>query len=283
MTPQILCGFAGWANGGSSRRLEALEQMAERFDVAEIGLSFREMPKPELTTLWARRTSHNPAFQFTAKLHSQFTHDRVLEATAVREFKQGLRPLANAGKLGCVLMQFPWSFKFNADNRAYLIQLRRTFPEFPLVAEMRHESWSVEEALGSLIDYKLGFCNIDQPEYKRAMPPTSYLTSGIGYVRLHGRNCFRWFSGKEAHKTARYDYLYSEEELAEWKTRIERIAGYSRKTFVVFNNDEGPKSLANAAQLQAMLRGEPVSGVLKKLRKHAQGALFTQYSHQSVA
>ena len=201
----------------------------------------------------------------------------------MREFKQGLRPLVNANRLGCVLMQFPWAFRFNAENRGYLIKLRRLFPEFPLVAELRHESWSVEEALGTLIDYKLGFCNIDQPHYPKAMPPTSLLTSGVGYVRLHGRNCFRWFSGAEAHKTSRYDYLYSEEELLEWKKRIERIASYSRKTFVVFNNDEGPKSLANAAQFQAMLRGEHAGDALKQLRKEAQGALFTQYSHQFVA
>ncbi len=85
-------------------------------------------------------------------------------------------------------MQFPWSFRFTAENKDFFIRLRRAFHEFPLVAEMRHSSWMAEEAVGVFLDYRVGFCNIDQPEYTRAMPPTAYLTSGVGYVRLHGRN-----------------------------------------------------------------------------------------------
>ena len=57
-------------------------------------------------------------------------------------------------------MQFPWSFRFTSENRAFLIDLRRTFHEFPLVAELRHASWLADEAKGTLIDYKIGFCNI---------------------------------------------------------------------------------------------------------------------------
>ena len=60
------------------------------------------------------------------------------------------------------------------------------------MAEMRHGSWMHEEALGTLIDYHVGFANIDQAAYTKAMPPASILTSPIGYVRLHGRNPQDW-------------------------------------------------------------------------------------------
>ena len=88
------------------------------------------------------------------------------------------------------------------------------------------------------------------------MPPSAVLTTGIGYVRLHGRgeaaNWFRDFSSsREA--TTRNDYLYSTAELAEWRTRIDKLAQHAKRLMVVFNNDARAKSLVNAFQMQALL------------------------------
>ena len=157
-------------------------------------------------------------------------------------------------------MQFPWSFRFTAENREFFIRLRRAFHHFPLVAEMRHASWLAEEAIGVFLDYRVGFCNIDQPAYTSAMPPTAYLTSGIGYVRMHGRNPANSLGGYErtapgAIRRRQHDYLYSELELAEWAKRIEHIHRFAESTFVIFNNDAGAQSVVNALQLQAMLTG----------------------------
>jgi uncharacterized protein YecE (DUF72 family) len=170
--------------------------------------------------------------------------------------------------MGALLMQFPWSFRFTAENREFFIKLRRAFGEYPLVAEMRHSSWMAEEAIGTFLDYRVGFCNIDQPEYTRAMPPTAFLTSGIGYVRLHGRNPKNSLGGYDRTRDQRaqrdqgiarmrqHDYLYSEAELAEWLKRIEHVGRYAESTFVVFNNDAEAKSVVNALQLRAMVSGE---------------------------
>jgi len=127
--------------------------------------------------------SHNSRFAFTAKLQRRFTHERVLESAEVAAFKEGMFPILKAGRLGCVLMQFPWTFRYTEENREYFIRLRRAFHEFPLVAEMRHSSWMYEEALGTLIDYRVGFCNIDQAEYIKAMPlPASLRLQSATYV-----------------------------------------------------------------------------------------------------
>jgi len=200
----------------------------------------------------------NPQFQFTAKLHQRFTHTRTLEEAEVAQFKEGLMPLLRSKRLGAVLMQFPWSFRFTAENREFFINIRRAFHEFPLVAEMRHSSWMAEEAVGTFLDYRVGFCNIDQPQYTRAMPPTSYLTSPVGYVRLHGRNPNNALGAfdRSAQRAEQHDYLYSEAELAQWQARVERISRFADRTFVVFNNDAGGKSLVNALQMQARLIGE---------------------------
>jgi uncharacterized protein YecE (DUF72 family) len=166
-------------------------------------------------------------------------------------------------------MQFPWAFRFTPENREFLIRLRRAFHEFPLVAEMRHASWLAEEAIGTFLDYHIGFCNIDQPEYTSAMPPTAYLTSGIGYVRLHGRNPKNSLGAFDRQSPARlrqHDYLYSEEEMEGWAKRIERINRYAEATFVVFNNDAEAKSVVNALQLQSLLNGQ-VAAAPKELRR----------------
>src|SRR5579875_2624113 len=141
----IHCGPAGWVyphwNGAvypkaKPRGFHPLAYLSEFFDAVEINTSFYQFLKPEVTRLWAAKVASNPQFLFTAKLNRRFTHDRVLEPEEVLAYKEGLRPLLAMKKLGCVLMQFPWSFRFTEENREWLIRLRREFHEFPLVAEM---------------------------------------------------------------------------------------------------------------------------------------------------
>ncbi len=263
-TGQVRCGPAGWSYPHwdatvyprpKPRRFHPLEYLSGYFDMIEINTSFYQPLRPEVARLWAAKVAGNPRFRFTAKLHRRFTHDRRLDEAEVAAFCRGLRQLSEAGRLGCVLMQFPWSFRFTEENRDFFIRLRRAFGEFPLVAEMRHSSWMREEALGLFMDYHVGFCNIDQPEWVQAMPPTAVLTSSIGYVRLHGRGYGRWFQefSDPPPAAARRDYLYPPEELAEWKKRIDHLRRFAEAAYVVTTNDAAGRSVVNALQLQAML------------------------------
>src|SRR6185436_19946718 len=118
-----------------------LEHLAQHLDLVEIDCSFSQPLRPELSKLWIAKVSQRPNFMFSVVLGRQFTHDRALDADSIRTFKDGLWPLRSAGKLGCLLMRFPWSFRFTRENRDFVIDLRRAFHEFPLVAEMRHASW----------------------------------------------------------------------------------------------------------------------------------------------
>lgn len=256
----LFCGPSGWSyphwNGVVYPRLKPtgfhpLEYLSTYFDSVEINTSFYQPIPPELASVWLKKVAGNPKFLFTAKLGRCFTHERSLAPAHIANFKEGLWPLHRARKLGCVLMQFPWTFRYTEENRAFLIALRRAFHEFPLVAEMRHSSWLHEEALGTLIDFRIGFANIDQAPYTNGMPPASVLTSRIGYVRLHGRNPqhWDWEFGRAPKPTAAHDYLYSSTELAEWKRRIEDIEQHAATTFVFANNDLGGKSVVNALQL----------------------------------
>jgi uncharacterized protein YecE (DUF72 family) len=260
----LYCGPSGWSyphwNGVVYPRLKprgfhALEDLSTYFDAVEINTSFYQSIKPELASLWVKKVEHNLKFLFTVKLGRRFTHERSLSPPEIAHFKEGLWPFHRARKLGCVLMQFPWTFRYTEENRTFLIALRRAFHEFPLVAEMRHSSWMHEEALGTLIDYRIGFANIDQAPYTKAMPPASLLTSRIGYVRLHGRNPQHWERefGRPARATAAHDYLYSPAELEEWKKRVEQIQQHAATTFVFANNDAAGKSVVNALQFAQIL------------------------------
>jgi uncharacterized protein YecE (DUF72 family) len=273
-SPRI--GTAGWSYPQWSglvypkSHAHPLETLARQFDVVEINSSFYQPLKPEVVKLWIKKVQMNPRFQFTAKLNQRFTHSRILDEAEIASHKEGLMPLLRARKLGALLMQFPWSFKFTAENREFFINLRRAFHEFPLVAEMRHSSWLAEEALGTFIDYRVGFCNIDQPEYTRAMPPTAILTSGVGYVRMHGRNPQNSLGAydKSATRQKQHDYLYSEQQLAEWTERIQTVGRYAESTFVIFNNDVGAKSVVNALELKSMITGEQGVAPLELRRKY---------------
>jgi len=270
MSAEIRVGPAGWSYqdwkrivypDARPRSFHEAAYLAQYFDTIEINTSFYRPLRPEIARLWVRKVAFNPRFRFTAKLYRTFTHERRLEAQDVRQYIEGLDPIEEAGRLGCVLMQFPWSFQFNRENRGHLIRLKQTFADFALVAEMRHSTWMADEAIGTLIDHHVGFCNIDQPQFGNSMPPTAVVTTPVGYVRLHGRNYEDWFEREDSplpHIAARYNYLYSGEELKEWKGRIEQVAAQARTTFVITNNHYEGKAVANGLQLIHLLIGEPV-------------------------
>jgi uncharacterized protein YecE (DUF72 family) len=257
MQDALRCGTSGWARPDwnsvvypavKPHGFHALDFLSQRLDMVEIESSFERPLRPELSKLWLRKVSHRPDFLFTAILGKQFTHDRQLDPAAIRVFKDGLWPLRNAHKLGCVLMRFPWAFRFTKENRDFFIELRRAFHEFPLVAEMRHASWTGDEALGTLMDYRVGFCNVDQPKGARATPPGAIITSPIGYVRLLGRGGDDWTRDDLA-----ADYLYSPGELGPWQEHIDRLTRHTSATFVVAANCVGGKAAVNAMQMKKLL------------------------------
>lgn len=273
----IHIGPAGWSYAdwrgrvypeGAGSKFDTLALVARYFDVTEINSSFYHPPSPETARSWLRRIEHNPNFLFTAKLYRTFTHQRG-KATNDDErlFREGIGPLMEAGKLGAVLVQFPWSFKNERDERAYLDQLVTRFKDYPLVVELRHESWNNPRILQTLEDLGVGLCDIDQPQFANSIKPSAEVTSPIGYVRLHGRNYQNWFR-EEANVLERYDYLYSHDELDPWVERIKQVADKAKLTFVITNNHARGQSLVNAFEILAQLEEERVPGPAKLIETY---------------
>jgi uncharacterized protein YecE (DUF72 family) len=277
---KILIGTAGWSYkdwegifyppGMHHRKQHPLEYLARCFDMVEINASFYGHIKPELAKLWSRKAEAvNANFMFTAKLHRSFTHSPLseMEPTSAVSIKpndddeylarEGLDALASTGRLGALLIQFPISFKNTALNREYVETLLRQFIEFPRVVEVRHASWDNPETIASFAQKNVAFCNIDQPLIGQSVGATEYVTSPVGYVRLHGRNYDQWFESEN--RSDRYNYLYKEAELAVWKGKIERIAKTAEVVYVVANNHPETRAGVNALQLKHMLTGKRVT------------------------
>jgi uncharacterized protein YecE (DUF72 family) len=275
----IRVGTAGWSykdwdgifypSGMSHRKQHPLEYLARFFDTTEINTSFYGPLKPEWAKLWCRKVAAvNRNFLFTAKLYRAFTHSpiAVMEPTSAATIRptdedeirtrEGLDAIAGEGRLGALLIQFPVSFKNTSLNREYLDRLLRQFIEYPRVVEVRHSSWNDAETLAAFTQKDVGFCNIDQPQLGRSLAPTEHVTGPIGYVRLHGRNYEQWFDSDN--RNDRYNYLYTERELAGWKERIESVAERAQTTYVITNNHFESKAGVNALELKAMISGKRV-------------------------
>jgi uncharacterized protein YecE (DUF72 family) len=258
----IRVGPAGWSYQDwegivypqkKGAKFDPLAYLSEFFDTIELNNTFYRPPTPTMSKSWARRVQSNPRFKFTAKLYRNFTHAResLTEADEVT-FKSGLAPLMEAGRLGALLLQFPYSFHNKEENQAYVKDLAERFKEYPLVLEIRHASWDRAPAYRFLREIGMGFCNVDQPTVSYSIGPTKKVTGKIGYLRLHGRNVKEWFR-EDAGRDARYDYLYNEFELFEVSERIRSIAREAEEVYVITNNHYRGKAVTNALELKAKL------------------------------
>jgi uncharacterized protein YecE (DUF72 family) len=266
----IRYGPAGWSYkdwagivypAKKPRGFDELQYIAEYFSTVEINSTFYRPATEKTARSWVARVEHRPNFRFTAKLYQRFTHQRKSAWTAdeVREVRAGMDPILESGCMGALLLQFPWSFRRTDENREWLDDVATTFQEFPLVLEVRHESWNTAAFFAALADRGIGFVNIDQPLFGDSIAPSAHATSRVGYVRVHGRNYQDWFRDKaEPHE--RYDYLYPARELEPWAGRVSEIARQpaAEDVYVVTNNHFRGKAVTNALMLQSMVEGKKV-------------------------
>jgi uncharacterized protein YecE (DUF72 family) len=259
-------GPAGWAYkdwwgivypAKKPRGFSELAYLSEYFDTVEINVTFYQPIPPKTATAWLQQVEKHRHFRFTAKLWRGFTHERTATAADEQEFKDGFAPILEQGKLGALLLQFPWSFRNTTENRDYLTRLCDRFAEFPLVLEVRHGSWADPGVLDLLEQLKVGLCNIDQPLFRRSITPSAIATSSLGYVRLHGRNYDSWWR-ESKYNGERYDYLYSVAELNPWVDRIKMVEQSAKDTYVVTNNHYIGKGVVNALEISSILKDEPL-------------------------
>jgi len=234
------------------------------FNTVEINSSFYRPPNQYAARAWASKVPSN--FHFTAKLWQKFTHPKLfvqatgqdwhIEDADFDVFKEGIAPLAEAGKLGPVVAQFPTSFRPDAAGIEYLEALIRRIREagFPLAVELRHREWTESEdtrAIRAVMEQQhVAWVMIDEPRFKTSIRNVP-LTSHTAYFRFHGRNYKNWWSHGEAED--RYNYLYTSDEERHLAEDVREVSQQTNETYAFFNNHFGAKAVVNAVDLQRLL------------------------------
>jgi uncharacterized protein YecE (DUF72 family) len=259
MTHDIRVGPAGWSYTDwegtvyppHGSRFDQLAYLSSFFDTIEINSPFYRIPPPTHARSWVRRVASNPSFQFTTKIYRGFTHDKAdVVADDVEAFRNYLDPLAEANRLGAVLLQYPWSFRNTPESIARLETLFDAFRDYPLALEVRHATFQTDDFVRWLDDHGVAWVNVDQPLFSDSVKPADTTTGPLSYVRLHGRNYEKWFAHSESWE--RYNYLYSKVELAPWVERIKRMST-NKDTYVITNNHFRGQAIVNAGDLKEAL------------------------------
>ncbi|MBM3498959.1 MAG: DUF72 domain-containing protein [Armatimonadetes bacterium] len=243
------------------KKADMLRYYARRFNALEVNFTYYRMPSARTLQQMSAKTGET--FRFVVKANSEMTHERTAEPEVFRVFQEALGPLIDEGKLGCLLAQFPNSFKPEEESLRYLQYFREQTPELPVVVEFRNRGWLTADTFDLLEALDLGYCCVDEPQLKGLLPPVAVRTSDLGYVRFHGRNAGQWYGHEEAWQ--RYNYLYSEEELREWVDKVRAVAEGSGETFVFFNNHYQGQAAINAEMFAGLLElplGDSAAGGL---------------------
>jgi len=257
---QIYVGIAGWSYPDweglvyLKAGIDRLEYISRFVDVIEINSTFYRAPSKQNAASWLQRTSARPDFFFTAKLHRDITHEGKIDPQTVRQFHAGLEPLLEAGKLRHLLAQFRYDFEDTAAHRRHLSEIIERFAEsFSIAVEVRHKSWQRPGALNFLERLGVAVCNLDYPTTWNSFDMQLCTVGTDGYFRLHGRNRAKWFS--KAGRDETYNYYYDRAELAQIKSRIDKLARAFRSLTVIANNHYRAAELANAIELKALITG----------------------------
>ena len=168
-------------------------------------------------------------------------------------WSKGIDPLAAAGKLGPLLIQFPSSFQRSQESVAYLAWLLQTFAGYQLAVELRHRSWSDSpESAQLLAEHRAAWVQIDEPKFTSSIRQDLKGAGGeLYYLRLHGRNAKEWWDHAESED--RYNYFYSEEELEPIAAKVRDIRAMVKKAYLFLNNHFSAQSVANATMLKSLL------------------------------
>jgi len=131
--------------------------------------------------------------------------------------------------------------------------------------EFRHRSWFDTPAATAdtlAFERELGVAHtvVDSPQgYPNTVPAVWECTHpDLTLLRLHGRNEAAW-NASGAASSGRFQYEYTEQELAELAERFTRLAAQSAQAHAVFNTNFEDQGMRNAAAFAAALGPAPGS------------------------
>jgi uncharacterized protein YecE (DUF72 family) len=295
---KVLVGITGWTEPtlikagtfypkGATSAEDRLRFYASQFPIVEVDSTYYFPPSERNAVLWIERTP--PDFTFNVKAYSLLTNHPTRPDSLYKDLREGLpdetlgarrlyrenlpdevvdqvwerfadalMPLHSAGKLGCVVFQFPQWFVIGRKNKDYMVECAGRLKDFRVAVEFRHKSWlserNWEETLSFLEEQDLPLVCVDMPQgFDSSVPPIAAATAkDLAVVRFHGRNREAWERKTET-AAPRFDYLYEEKELKEWVPKVRDMSERARETHVLMNNCYRDYAVRNARDLGALL------------------------------
>lgn len=220
-----------------------------RLNTVEINYTYYRLPTARGFDYYAKRSPDG--FDFAVKLFGGITHEPWKNSSSSQlcnRFIEGIRPLIESKKLGCILAQFPPDLRPSRKSWDLLYALQEALGGLPLVYEFRNRAWATAETVETLKQAGIGFCTVDAPQIGSLMPFVPAVTSDIAYLRLHGRNPM-WF----ADPSQRYDHLYSNDELENLLPEICSMASQCRTMYIQFNNCHAGAAVKNVQMIMYLL------------------------------
>ncbi len=242
---KILLGTSGWSYEEwvgpfyASKSEPKLQRYSSIFETVEIDSTFYSYPTEKTVLGMARAVP--PGFVFAAKVPREITHRRALDikygaAEAMDRFVKLMKPMGDAGVLGCLLIQLPPSMRYNPERlESFLERIDR---EFSIAVEFRHPSWMNDEAFTLLRRLDVAYTIVDEP----LLPSRVEATADFAYVRWHGRGKRPW-----------YNYHYTEAELRGWVEKLKELQGRVKRVYGYFNNHFHGYAVHNCIQVLEML------------------------------
>jgi uncharacterized protein YecE (DUF72 family) len=272
---KILVGTASWSDPGFVERWypkkmpagERLQWYAQHFKMVEVNSTFYSVPEPRMVERWCAATPGD--FTFDVKLHQLFSFHSTpakllppdlqrraetnakgnvkstpeLQEALLGTFLRSMSIFRDARKLGVLLLQLSPAFSPRKHQLSELQPLMDMLGGYDLAIEFRNRNWAVGNQLESTIDFvrkrRAIFVNVDAPASDHFMVMSSDIdevtNSDVAYLRLHGRNEKAYITGRTV--AARFDYDYSESEIAEVAQRSRKLAKEARELHVIFNNN----------------------------------------------
>lgn len=294
----IRCGTASWTDPtlvesglfyppGASTPEKRLRHYASQFPLVEVDASYYALPTRRQAEAWVARTPDD--FVFDIKAHSSLTGHSielrmlpkdlkamlppafarrrrarpdelpppVVEQARLR-FVDAVQPLAAAGKLGAILMQYPPWFEATRGNARRVASSREALGDLPICVEFRHRSWvdpgRLDRVLDLLAANRMSWVAVDAPQVRAdsAMPKVPRVTDPrLAVVRFHGRNRGSWRGKSTA--AERFDWLYEPQELQEWVDTVEELSEQAEEVHVLMNNCTYNAGVLNAYGMAALL------------------------------
>jgi uncharacterized protein YecE (DUF72 family) len=254
---RILIGTSGysykdWVGPFYPKGTETADYLSfysKEFCFVELNFSYYRQPDDFMLKRMLKKVP--TGFHFAIKAHKSITHE-ITDSLGddIKQYKEGIKPLAEANQLAAILLQFPYSFHYTPQNRRHLDSISTQMEGLPLAVEFRNNEWHKDQVFESFMARNICYVNVDMPDLPKLLTPSALVTAPLAYARFHGRNKKNWWQGDNV---TRYDYLYSNEELGEWADRIKQILRKAKILLITFNNHSRGQAITNARKMKELL------------------------------